>query len=84
MLGVLTQQSARGDTEESGWLISALGSVLGSTPSSVPDHAPGSASVLPSAPLSVSTSVLPFALLAVLRGAVASRDLAPHPPQCLC
>ena len=42
------------------------------------------AAALPSGPLCVPTSVLPFALLAVLRGAVASRDLAPHPPQCLC
>ena len=46
------------------------------------------AAALPSGPLCVPTSVLPFALLAVLRtvlrAAAASGDLAPHPPQCLC
>ena len=80
MLGDLTQQSARGDTEESGWLISALGSVLGSTPSSVADHAPGSASVLPSVPLSVPTSVLPSALLAVLRAVLRAAVALPAEP----
>ena len=80
MLGDLTQQSARGDTEESGWLVSALGSVLGSTSSSVPDHVPGSASALPSAPLSVPTSVLPSALLAVLRAVLRAAVASPAEP----
>ena len=80
MLGDLTQQSVRGDTEESGWLISALVSVLGSVPSSVPDHAPGSASALPSAPLSVPTSVLSSVLLAVLRAVLRAAVASPAEP----
>ena len=47
MLGDLTQQSARGGSERSRWLISASGSAPGLALSSVPDHAPGSASGLP-------------------------------------
>ena len=80
MLGDLTQQSARGATEESGWLISALVSVLGSVPSSVPDHAPGSASASPSAPLPVPTSVLPSVLLAVLPAVLRAAVALPAEP----
>ena len=80
MLGDLTQQSARGATEESGWLISALVLVLGSVPSSVPDHAPGSASALPSAPLSAPTSVLSSVLLAVLRAVLRAAVASPAEP----
>ena len=47
MLGDLTQQSARGGSERSRWLLSAPGSSPGLALSSVPDHAPGSASGLP-------------------------------------
>ena len=47
MLGDLTQQSARGGSERSRWLLSASGSAPGLALSSVPDHAPGSDSGLP-------------------------------------